>query len=356
MKKSTLRGYLLEEALAYLIRTAGYTLLINPKQDIDNLRQGSAGIEVRGRGGWHQADVLGQLEVIPAFTYPFRLFTEAKFYEKKKVDMPVVRSAVGIVTDVNQAPCRIQKETNLPYGSKYSYSFAIFSTSGFSPKAVTMATSYFISLIDLNMDEYRSLLQKIDASAQLILQRIAESKELVKDVRYCMRSLLETIPARLGDSINREASGRCAEIKSLLTDLVREIKNYDKLYIGTVNAPFILVLKADDPQKFEKYAEKYGNSSHKVEIHWASAVNHGNTWFISPVASDAREKYKLSFRLPSELSRWIFEREEDRAKKAMRAKLEYFSSISVYIRGRGIDHVVKLQFDPVATLENRPSV
>jgi hypothetical protein len=75
----SLRGYLLEEILADLIRHAGYRLLVDPAQGPELDRRPN-GLVVIGRGGVHQADVLGQLLWVPAFTFPLRLFVEAKLW------------------------------------------------------------------------------------------------------------------------------------------------------------------------------------------------------------------------------------------------------------------------------------
>lgn len=71
------RGYVLEEVLAFLIRNAGYRLLVDPSQG-EQLAYGRNGLVVVGRGGAHQVDVLGQLSWVPVFTFPIRLFVEAK--------------------------------------------------------------------------------------------------------------------------------------------------------------------------------------------------------------------------------------------------------------------------------------
>lgn len=70
LSKETLRGYILEEVLAYLIRNTGYELLVDRTQDPYELENKGHGLVVKGRGTVHQADVLGQLRWIPAFTYP----------------------------------------------------------------------------------------------------------------------------------------------------------------------------------------------------------------------------------------------------------------------------------------------
>src|ERR1700721_3107592 len=99
-----LKGYLLEEGVASLIRKAGYRLLTNSQDDPHDLALMGNGLQVRGRGGYHQADVLGELSWAPAFGSPIRLFIEAKWRGdgRGKVGIPEVRQAVGILQDVNQ--------------------------------------------------------------------------------------------------------------------------------------------------------------------------------------------------------------------------------------------------------------
>jgi hypothetical protein len=96
------KGKVLEEVLAYLIRNAGYQLLVDPSQDPTELARRGNGLVVKGRGAVHQVDVLGQLGWIPAFTFPIRLFVEAKWHESSKTGLPEVRNAVGVLQDVNQ--------------------------------------------------------------------------------------------------------------------------------------------------------------------------------------------------------------------------------------------------------------
>jgi hypothetical protein len=79
INKDTLKGYLLEEVLAYLIRNTGYKLLVDPRQDSRDLDWERNGLVVKGRGATHQVDVLGELEWIPAFTYPLRGCLESLF-------------------------------------------------------------------------------------------------------------------------------------------------------------------------------------------------------------------------------------------------------------------------------------
>src|SRR5580765_6884097 len=141
MTRDALRGYILEELLAYLIRNTGYRLLVDKSQDPEELDWKYNGLVVKGRGAVHQVDVLGELSWIPALTYPLRLFVEAK-YRKTRTQIPAVRNLVATLLDVNQnnLPQVIRgKGLNPHLRPKYYYAGALFSASGFSKPAMDMA-------------------------------------------------------------------------------------------------------------------------------------------------------------------------------------------------------------------------
>ncbi|GAA1719140.1 hypothetical protein GCM10009745_80100 [Kribbella yunnanensis] len=85
---AALGGYLLEEALANLLRRNGYRLLQQVSDDPQALRKAGHGLLVRGRGADHQADALGDLIVPAPFSLPVRLFVEGKTEGLLATDTP----------------------------------------------------------------------------------------------------------------------------------------------------------------------------------------------------------------------------------------------------------------------------
>lgn len=51
--REQLQGYLLEEALAWVLRHSGYALLVHESQDPDELTHNGNGLCVKGRGAEH---------------------------------------------------------------------------------------------------------------------------------------------------------------------------------------------------------------------------------------------------------------------------------------------------------------
>jgi len=191
--ESQLRGYLLEEALAWLLRNAGYRLLVHESQDKEELKQNGNGLCVKGRGAEHQVDVLGEFAFTPAFSFPIRLFLEAKF-TSRKTDLKAVRNAHGIVHDINE---------NFVHGpgqrlrKRFRYVYALFSAKGFTKEAQDFALAQQISLVDLSGASFSWLRAAVE-NAAADLYRIQETHRArqfpVNWARGQARRLLHTMP------------------------------------------------------------------------------------------------------------------------------------------------------------------
>lgn len=273
ISKETLRGYLLEEALAYLIRHTGYTLLVDKSQDPLELENRGQGLVVKGRGSEHQADVLGELNWIPAFTYPIRLFIEAK-YRSRRTGIGSVRNAVGILEDINQNYFSLPNINMLT--KRYTYNYALFSTSGFSQGAVNMAVAHRISLIDLSTPDFEELRNSIDESAEAIIgqaNNYLDNQSLTRS--SFVSSLRNYIRFRLGiwPIAERRDVIRNDLFKVSLLSFFRVFKNYEELFVGMAEGPFLLILKARNPEAFLSFAR--ANPTHRVSIDWSDTDNNG---------------------------------------------------------------------------------
>src|SRR5262245_44809312 len=99
---TNIRGMLLEEALLRLLEGTGYRTVLAPAHD-PTLRDGPAGLKVRGRGSDHQIDAISDFQAPPPFSHPQRLLVEAKCFDPGvRVGLPVVREAVGVLKDVSE--------------------------------------------------------------------------------------------------------------------------------------------------------------------------------------------------------------------------------------------------------------
>lgn len=120
---------------------------------------GAPGQMIQGLGEVHNADVLLEPPVqIPFYTMS-RILVECKDYTKK-VGLDVIRSALGLRTDVNNfdiVDCdelknrRNTRRINMTYNfTRYYYQVAVASLSGFTISAQKFAATHRISLIEFD--------------------------------------------------------------------------------------------------------------------------------------------------------------------------------------------------------------
>lgn len=348
LKKEALRGYILEEVLAYLIRSTGYHIIVSASEDTEDLEDTSIGLSVIGRGARHQVDILGQLEWIPAFTFPLRLFVEAKFREGR-TGLSTVRNAVGVLFDLNQKnlPNVKSKDSQrlTPFRQEFHYAYALFSTSGFTRDAQDMAVAHQISLIDLGGAEYRNLRDAIVITSDSVSG--VGRAQTIFNLRYAIRSALGTSAEMMREHQSFD-SNLVDELRRDLTPVITTTREYGEIFVGMANGPFMLLLKARDPQAFLNYARDLPR--HRVRINWSSRYENGRIWIITPVEGQARSpSYTLEFRLPEILDLWIYESNTDPRGRALAAKGELLSNITIYHREPSGDRIFTLEYDARAT-------
>lgn len=341
----SLKGYLLEEVLAYLIRNAGYRLLVHPSQDPRELRARANGLVVVGRGGMHQADVLGQLHWVPAFTFPIRLFVEAKF-RRQRTQIRDVRNAIGIVEDLNQN----YSASPSPYGptlQRFSYRYALFSTSGFSTEASNLALAHQISLIDLSGPDFGALRSLVEQLAALAVDRDEWTSHEVRNLRAYIRRQLGTWPqdVPLTDRlVLAERQFNVAQFDDVLLSGVRELQ---ELFVAMAKGPFLLILRPDQPERFLQRLQE--RRTDRVVIRWRRGPGLRPQWTIRP--ADEPQAYSLAFGLPPPLEEWIFGDEDVAAARALNVKDVALSDITIYRYVNGRDELYRLVYDAEAMRE-----
>lgn len=323
---SALKGFLLEEALAKLLENCGYTLLtdevLRSNRDLysEFVPQGN-GWNIKGRGGTHQADVLGQFPISLPFNYPVRLFLEAKF-RGKKTDINVVRSGIGILTDLNANYQTIDLRGNELLIQRFNYQYAIFSTSGFSENAIKLAIAYKITLIDLSGEEYRDLLRAIDEVAQEIGRLLLTERFSLSEVKRFIRFELFGLKIEyLERDYNR--------LFRILQPFFEEIYNYGDLYLASINSPFSILLKPSSPKAVREFFDENRESTFDVSIRWS--YDEPNFWRIF-LYRDPR--LELTFYLPELLKEYIFESRNrpDILLNALDAKERFLGKMIFYMK------------------------
>jgi hypothetical protein len=341
VRASALRGYLLEEALAWLLRGSGYRLLTDATGEPELIAHGQE-LLVRGRGAAHQVDVLGELLFTPAFSLPIRLFLEAKF--AGRMGLSVVRNAHGVVFDVNEN--YVPRAAGKRPERRYRYTYALFSTGGFTADAQQYAIAHQISLIDLSGPKFAWLRDPIEAAADH-LHVIGERQELksfpVGWMRGALRVLLETALSNADPESDQIDADYARAAFSVLVDLAGALTQYAdaQLLLGFPAAPFILALGSEDVEAFAAYADQY--PTHDVHIRRIGSGTAGQ-WILYPAQHP--EAYELAFNMPAGIEEWVAENEERRVSRTRLIKDEMLSTITIYGRLHGHERVHLLRYAP----------
>jgi hypothetical protein len=344
---ASLRGYILEESLAYLVRQSGYSLLVSPAQDPDALASRGNGLVVRGRGADHQVDVLGELDWTPSFTFPLRLFLEAKSHSSK-IGIQAVRNAVGVLTDVNQRNVQAVRE---PLTRRFRYAYALVSTSGFSGPAANMAFAHEVSLVDLSGPEYLRLRTEISRAAESLVRaepalsiteteaevlELEELPSIVARVRDTMRVDLGTDPQVLNEAVQRDEG-----VSQQLSGVLKETREIGNLFVGMAAGPYMLLLHARGREAF--VLRMLENPVLSVRVSWSRDREQGRTWEITP--ADEGLNFSLTFRLPEALAEWIFNEKGGTTTRALRVKTAMLPHIFIPFRDeRQVDHLFRLDY------------
>lgn len=345
MKLLGVRGYILEELLASLIQNTGYRLLVNPSQDVTALDRIGAGLVVKGRGGNHQVDVLGELHWIPAFTFPIRLFVEAKCLSHA-VGIQYARNAVGVVNDLNQF--LVLGSGVLPM-QRFSYQYALFSTSGFAKTTTSFAMAHQVSLIDLSTNDFAGLRNAVYQLVARVMDSSDDGENVggvfLTNLRTQMRVILGTWPEGVPQPRANEEIVEFLGGSTFRADLQAYKDGLLEFLVGVATGPFLLVLQAANVNAFLDYASH--NPSHEILLRWESNDQGGRRWRVWPRGFEESEApYKLHFALPEVLSRWIFGERNGIRQRAIDVKREFFPSITIYRRDARGDHIYRLNYQP----------
>ncbi len=339
-----LRGYLLEEALAWLLRSSGYRLLVHESQDPEELVTDGNTLRVRGRGALHQVDALGQFVFTPAFSMPVRLFLEAKFYQRP-CGLEFVRNAHGVLHDVNE---NFVMHAGRRPRQRHQYVYALFSTSGFTAEAQKYAVAHQISLVDLSGASFSWLLGTIGTTAWTLGQAqssLGSTPFPVTWMRTELRKKLETwtaSPGWLPTDVPTNVTFREQATATIDAFAAALRQNSDaELLLGFPSAPFILPLAVKNRPAFTSYADT--QPDHAVRIRRRGSGGSAE-WTLSPLGQEGA--YELTFKLPEQVEDWISDIEEKERRRTLEVKEQFLSTITIYRMNGGGVRAYQLRYEP----------
>ncbi|MCZ4120254.1 hypothetical protein [Streptomyces sp. H39-S7] len=348
--EAVLRGYILEEVLAWLLRSSGYEVL-TARDDQEKvpwkvLEERNHGLVVRGRGAWHQADTLGQFRYVPPFSLPVRLFVEGKFTHPK-VGLSTVRNGHGVVHDVNENVITTVATSSGPRRprTRYRYSYAIFSTSGFTQDAQEFALAHQLSLVDLSVPDFKKLRNLVRTAAKDVHAAMkalpAADIPATNEIRnYLRRPLLdlweEPVVSHPSLTIPLDVLAESLQSRSTLG-----------LILAFPAAPFVLGLASDDLYAFVNYALEHPTHLVRLRRLRQSAPHH--VWEIR--ALDAPDAYRLTFGLPQQVEAWILDQNAGAPSRTRWVKESILSAMTLYWMNGDHAHTFQLRYEASQFLE-----
>lgn len=331
---SQTRGAIFEEVVLHLLELVGYRI-VNAGEE--GTKRGHSGLEVRGRGEWHQIDALAAADRTPAFMYPLRLMVEAKCYRgDRRIGIEVVRNSVGVHKDISEnyfsprlpGPDYIQ-------GPRFNYLSAIASTSGFTKNAQRYAIAHQIFLIQYkDLPMFRPIsegLLGLDEAhfRQGVLNAGGVGEVSIREhFRYFIR-----VRGDVGQDYEDEfftAEG----INQLRESILRPLFTINGSYYGALQGRWPIHLLSQEALPARLFAER---DEVRCRIRREEGV-----WGFEPIG--APNHFRLEFSLPDEIARIVREAGVNRELVAD-IKEEYFSYMDITGKIGGVQRNVRLSLD-----------
>lgn len=332
---SQIRGALLEEAVLYLLEKFGYkTIEAAAAHHDESIRVSHSGLEVRGRGSWHQIDAIASFMSSPAFMYPLRLMVEAKCYQKHRpVGIEIVRNAVGVLKDISENYFSISRDGGDVQVPRFNYHSAIFSTSGYTSGAISYAIAHQVFLIQY--ERVPAIEPLVDAVMQFDENCVTGlGSNSISEVRKRYRSAIRDQVYEM--DMPRFISRRGIElINGTLVDSLARIQGS---YFGMLQGRWPLHLLTSKP------LPPIAFMSDSVRCHVTGRET--GEWKFTPAEFREHEDgwFELEFNLPEGIASLVAENWRDREAVA-NIKQQHFSYIDLSGRIGNIQRSVRLELD-----------
>lgn len=300
-----IRAILLEEAILYLLRWAGYQTVTSPNND-DTLGTCPAGLLVNGRGCSHQIDAIADFRVAHPFSHRQRLLVEAKCYNKP-IAIEVIRNAVGVLKDV--AEFWATASGSIPV-SRYHYQYSVFSSSRFTDVAQRFAFAHDIHLMPLgNSTFFQPIIRSIQA--------VTESNFGVaprQAIKVNLTDFRQEVRAYLADYL----FDLFQPVQWGLEDFYNSCRSVGGAILGMIQGAFPVFLVPRTPE----ITENLGT------VIQSRITRRGSTWYLK--RGDGDEDL-FSFELPDVLFDLYMKTRDLRPLATLDFKQQYLSYIQAFV-------------------------
>lgn len=252
-----------------------------------------------------------------------------------------MRNGHGVIHDVNEGEITTLTApgTGRPR-TRYRYSYAIFSTSGFSPEAQDYALAHQISLIDLPAPDFAVLRNLVKTTADTIHAGLevtpAAERPKAHEIRTYLRGPL--LEMDVGDVDLSDT------FRAPFDSLAQELRG--RSHLGLVRAfpaaPFVLGLASDDLYAFVEYARAH--PTHAVRLRRINQAASHPVWELR--SAEHPEAYALRFGLPERVETWIVEQDEGMPARTRYVKRSMLSTMTLYWMDGEHAQTFQLRYEP----------
>ena len=348
-----IRGALLEEIVLHLLENVGYRIVNSGE---DGTKDGRAGLEIQGRGEWHQVDGLAIFDYTPSFMYPLRIIVEAKCHAKEKVGIDVVRNSLGVLRDVTENYFTYHPNNNEEVNEemqiqRFNYHSAIFSSSGYTKGAQRYAIAHQIFLIQY---------QKIPIIRPVIDTLLNMNAEIFRNgnhtqngeyvnfdennpfklFRYNFRKVLKSANVSRSEEALLNAFFTEEGINLIRENIISQMRMIKGSYYGMLQGKYPVHLLSDTELPSAIFRESdtilcriYHNRNENTWSFVPTNYEHGNPNY-----------FELQFDLPDEIAK-LLEGKWGDVEAIANVKLERFSFVNISGNIGGIRRQVQLKLD-----------
>lgn len=309
---------MLEEAVLFLLKRVGYKIVRNPSDSLDrtDLKVNHSGLEIQGRGAWHQIDALAEQHQTPAFMFPLRLLVEAKCYPDQRIGIPVVRNSVGVHKDISENYFSKHRERGGNAGVRFNYQSAIFSVSGYTKPAIDYAVAHQIFLIEYKgIPLIEPVIQAIESIETDSLT--GNGARNISSARQIFRDILEDqLPDEHLEPYFTKQGIEAIQAAS------RALHQIGGSYFGMLQGRWPLHLLTDSPLPERLFRNDL--------VRCRLQGNRDGNWRFTPsnIGREDDNWFELNFYLPPELAQLMAHHWDD-PQSIAREKSEHFSFISL---------------------------
>lgn len=332
-KISQIKGMLLEESLLHLLRNSGYKTV---ESDIDDstLHKGRSGMEIRGRGEYHQIDAIADYIASPAFCNPIRLLVEAKF-TKKNTGLQVIRNAVGTLKDLQEYFVPTDEFEEIITRLRYHYAYSILSAKGYSKEAQRYAYAQDIFLIPFDRSRYyRPVLDSIDALEETDFT----GSNTGTVIEFQLSELRSQIRASLKNSYVVNLFPNLESINVKLRTFINECTRINVAYLAIAGKSLPIVL-VPNPEAQRDIVEVLRSGEH-YRIQWDLENWRENGWTFRLGDTDL-----FSFDLPEEILKLNLIEGQMDERRAINTKREFLASMRIYVQQNNEMSVFSMRID-----------